>query len=405
MLKHQTTILTGLLPLFLLGCETGDIAGGSVGPVASECSEVSVQGKVIDKRRFETAGVTLGKWALGKLEYQNTPELSFVYSQATRNNIVSECLLRVAKKNKDIDSDDPEQVAYLRSFLHFVSTGPTPDKFIEYTRANPFPRRGNNPPSIMTQSSNPDVHLDMIEIPGGDFIMGSSKDEIDALLLEFKDKYPKVQKWFFEDELPKHPKHIATYWIDKYEVSNDQFEQFLNDSIGEKVDKPSTWDSREVPAGRRSHPVSGVDKFQAKAYCKWMSKRLPTEAEWEKASRGPNGNRYPWGNESRTDKLNAAESGRHDSIDVKTNNGDISYFGVLNMAGNVMELVDDGYVAYSGNNAESKQAIDAFEKRRGWTVARGSSFDEVLVDARGAGRRYFSPTHRGKDIGFRCSSD
>lgn len=251
----------------------------------------------------------------------------------------------------------------------------------------------------------PPKYENMIQIPAGDFIMGSSKEEIKHLISEMVPKYPQFQLWFFEDEMPKRKANLGTIWMDKFEVTNLQYSKFLSSQEGSSVTSPRSWDDRKVPPGKGNHPVTGVDKFQASAYCKFLGKRLPTEAEWEKAARGTNGNIYTWGNNLSVRDVNTAEIGRHDTTEVGTMRDDVSPYGILDMGGNVMELVIDGYKPYPDNDAETEKAKRAFVDREGWAVARGSSYEGVLYDARGANRRYFSPSHQGKDIGFRCTTD
>jgi formylglycine-generating enzyme required for sulfatase activity len=245
----------------------------------------------------------------------------------------------------------------------------------------------------------------MAKIPAGDFIMGSSAEELDRFVKEYQAKYPQTQRWFFEDEAPKHTKNLGAILIDKFEVTNSEYQEFLRSDDGESVEPPSTWSSRTAPPGKRNHPVAGVNKFQAQSYCKFRGKRLPTEAEWEKASRGPNGLIFPWGDQYEGKDVNTAELKRFDTTQVGIMKDDVSQYGVYDLGGNVMELVQDGYHAYTGNDAASKKTNETFSKREGWAVARGGSFESPIYDARGAGRRFFSPTHQGKDIGFRCARD
>jgi formylglycine-generating enzyme required for sulfatase activity len=255
------------------------------------------------------------------------------------------------------------------------------------------------------------IHDGMVPVPAGDFRMGSSKDEIKKVYEEFRTKYPRTQLWWFEDELPRHTENIGMFWIDKYEVTNAQFEKFLNSPDGAEINPPRLWESRSSPTGKHNHPVTSVDRFQAIAYCKFLGKRLATETEWEKAARGPQGNIYPWTNQPSMNDVNSAESERHSTTEVGTMKGDVSVYGVHDMGGNAMELVvgdkwpHHGYDAYAGFNGDSTEANDAFEKRRGWTITRGGSYDSLIFDSRGANRRYFSPNHRGSDIGFRCTSN
>ena len=120
----------------------------------------------------------------------------------------------------------------------------------------------------------------MIIIPGGEFIVGSNlvdeKRGIDVGV----------------DELPQRNFFLKSYYIDKYEVTSQQYKKFV-DATGNKP--PFDWEDGTYPSGEATFPVAHIDWFDADAYCRWQGKRLPTEVEWEKAARGTDGRIYPWG--------------------------------------------------------------------------------------------------------------
>ncbi len=128
---------------------------------------------------------------------------------------------------------------------------------------------------------------------------------------------------------------LKEFWIDKYEVTNAQYAQFVAKT---KRQPPSGWNGGAFPAGQDKRPVQGVTWDQAAAYCEWVSKRLPTEAEWEVAARGKGNNLYPWGDIADTVQLPEAETYPIGSISANS-----SAFGVFDMAGNVWEWVSDAY--------------------------------------------------------------
>jgi|GEM_PF-789933 len=111
-----------------------------------------------------------------------------------------------------------------------------------------------------------------VSIPAGEFIMGSATGR--------------------EDERPAHPVYLDAYELDRYEVTNAQYRRFLLATGGRP---PRYWTANAYPAGQADTPVVGVSWDDADAYCRWAGKRLPTEAEWEKACRGADGRMYPWG--------------------------------------------------------------------------------------------------------------
>jgi eukaryotic-like serine/threonine-protein kinase len=130
---------------------------------------------------------------------------------------------------------------------------------------------------------------------------------------------------------------LKEYWIDQYEVTNAEYAQFVK-----KTGKPSpaNWSGGTFPAGQDKRPVQGMTWDQAAAYCEWVNKRLPTEAEWEVAARGSEGNLYPWGNNANTVQL--PENETYPVGSIKANR---SRYGVFDMAGNVWEWVGDPYAA------------------------------------------------------------
>jgi formylglycine-generating enzyme required for sulfatase activity len=145
------------------------------------------------------------------------------------------------------------------------------------------------------------------------------------------------------DEFHMAPKEIrlAAFWIDNYEVANTHYKEFL-DATGHS--QPLNWPMGTFPAGRKDHPVNGVTWDQASAYCHWANKRLPTEAEWEVAARGPGPEPplYPWGSDSQAGG-DVNQLPLIDTYEVGTMPFNKSTFGVYDMAGNVWEWVGEPY--------------------------------------------------------------
>lgn len=169
----------------------------------------------------------------------------------------------------------------------------------------------------------------LIYVPGGEFVMGS-----DA----------------FSVERPPHAVRVSPFWIGRTEVSNARYRQFL-EATGTS---PTQYNSDPLYSDPQQ-PVVGVTWDDALAYCQWAGGRLPREAEWEFAARGSDGRLYPWGNAEPTEER--AVYGRifgkgGKPAPVGTTPGDVSPFGVLDMAGNAMEWCSDWYGPYPSDSSE-----------------------------------------------------
>jgi len=188
-------------------------------------------------------------------------------------------------------------------------------------------------PTASSPKENAEVESEMIEIPAGDFVMGTSEEEIDALCR----KYTVAPGWFIT-EAPKRKVHLDAFRIDKFPVTNAQYTKF----VAATGHQPSlSWRGKRCPENLLNHPVTGVRHNDALAYAEWVGKRLPTEEEWEKAARGPEGLIYPWGKDWDPGRCNfnpkPEESWGPGTSPVDAYPNGASPYGVLDMAGNVME--------------------------------------------------------------------
>ena len=221
----------------------------------------------------------------------------------------------------------------------------------------------------------------------------------------------------FSDEAPAKMIYLSSYYLDKYEVSNAKYTEFI---IATDHPAPAYWDHRKL--NQPNQPVTGVNWFDANTYCHWANKRLPSEAEWEKAARGPAGSIYPWGNKLEYSKANFAKgkSGQKyitDSVDAHADG--VSYYGVYNMSGNVFEWVQDWYSSNYYSTDETRNPIGPQSKNGNNIETINAKNEQGLKKKVIRGGSWFAPaqsittTHRfwndpinnsyGVGLGFRCA--
>lgn len=235
----------------------------------------------------------------------------------------------------------------------------------------------------------------MIFIPPGDFIIGSNQVDSQSLAKEFGER----EKNYYENEKPERKIFLKGFYIDKFEVTIKDYLAFMIETGHEA---PPNWLGSTILGERGTHPVSVVSWFDAKEHCEWAGKRLPTEEEWEKAARGPNGNQYPWGNKFDKEKANLAGE---DTVPVGKMTKDKSYYGVRDMAGNVMEWTLSWYKAYPGSNLQSKYLGGIYKVVRGGAGSFKGHYSLGIIYSRSPHREYYSPHGKGIDLGFRCAKD
>ena len=229
---------------------------------------------------------------------------------------------------------------------------------------------------------------EMVHVPAGWFVQGSPDDEPGA----------------DPDEHPQRRVYLDAFWIDRHEVTNRRYAAFAR-STGHRA--PLYWEGGEIPEGHEEYPVVGVSWADARAYAAWAGKRLPTEAQWEKAARGEHGALYPWGNE--WEEARANNTARMAS--VGSHPGDESPYGCLDMAGNAWEWCRDWYNLYVRyDQYPDHNPTGTEEWHRYWY--RGTHFRAVRggyytdgSPARAADRTGdVPPETRYWAIGFRCAA-
>ena len=204
--------------------------------------------------------------------------------------------------------------------------------------------------------------------------------------------------------MPQHVVFVSAYHIDLHEVTFREFDRFVSETQYQKAVVPVFEDDPSLLTDP-DQPAVGVSWVQAKGYCEWADKRLPTEAEWEKAARGEESLVWPWGNSFSAVFLNS--EGADDGYVYSAPPGQFemgrSPYGVYDMAGNVAEWVEDVYDPDYYNDSPFR--MPRGPKKGKHRVYRGGSWNDSLVNVRTAKRFAAAPHQAGAAIGFRCAMD
>ena len=289
--------------------------------------------------------------------------------------------------------------AHLNYGLQLVEEGRLEQAKMEFTRALDVKPDGGEataelsalagetpglPPVVLPVEATPTtppsaVEAAMIAIPAGEFTMGSEN---------------KIER-------PPHTVFVDAFEIDQFEVTNQEFEKFVAET-GYVTDAEKAGDTswRYYATNKPNYPVVKITWNDARAFCERAGKRLPTEAEWEKAARGTDARSYPWGNQWDAARANAKEAGNRGTTAVGSFPAGASPYGVLDMAGNVSEWTSDWFQPYPGYPGGDSEAQYFGEKYR---VIRGGGWfsDQNLV--RTSERSASSTILANDDVGFRCA--
>jgi iron(II)-dependent oxidoreductase len=236
---------------------------------------------------------------------------------------------------------------------------------------------------------------DMVRVPAGSFLMGSDSGPA--------------------DERPAHTVHVAEFRIDRTPVTNSQFAHFMS-AAGTQAPNGQRWydiddsDARihrragewRADPGYENHPVTEVSWYGAVAYCGWLRKRLPTEAEWEKAARGLDGRKFPWGDEAPDKNKAHFGGGWNDTRAVGSFPKGASPYGVLDMAGNGWEWVSSIYLPYPYNLLDGREDLERSDVRGTRGGGHDSSAEELTTTQRGR-KVSRNPRSGHHNIGFRCA--
>ena len=249
---------------------------------------------------------------------------------------------------------------------------------------------------------------EMVRIPAGEFQMGSNDSEAD------------------EEEKPVHTVYVDEFYIDKYEVTNAQYKAFIDANPQWRKDRIPReyhdghylwfWDGNNYPKGEPDHPVVCVSWYAAMAYAQWAGKRLPTEAEWEKAARGDLvGKVYPWGNTIDNSKANYNKTNYGNPGTTPVGKYPSNGYGLYDMSGNVhewcLDKADGNFYANSPHENpiagidNITHLINNFRNVKSFRICRGGSWVNAPRKMRIAGRYGEPPMTSKYYLGFRCARD
>lgn len=248
--------------------------------------------------------------------------------------------------------------------------------------------RMTEPAAGMRRVSGRDGKL-MVWVPAGTFRMGASPGDGAAAY----------------DEHPAHTVSVEGFWLDATEVTNSEYRRCVDDQVCTPPSRTADFDD----PGSADHPVLGVTWFQAATYARWAGRRLPTEAEWERAARGGSPTRYPWGDEWQVGLANSIETGGRDRWGDSSPVGSFppTAWGLLDLLGNASEWVADVshrnyWDAPSDGRAWNQLNGEWVERQR---VIRGGSFTSTPSRLRVSFREQRSPYGSSRATGFRCADD
>ena len=267
------------------------------------------------------------------------------------------------------------------------------------------------PPKVLVITEP--IRIELVRVPAGEFLMGTPPENLPGLVKEYGGK----EEWF-KDKTSKQCLFVPNFYIARYPVTVEQFDAFVRATgyqtdaeregfgwawTGEEWQKESgaSWRHPRGPQSevksKANHPVTQVTWEDAQAFCKWARVRLPSEAEWEKATRGVDGRAYPWGNQAPNEKLCNFGNKVGDTSPVGAYPDGASPYGALDLAGNVWEWCSSEYKDYPYRVDDGRENLteSALRVLRGGSI--GSEASNVRCTVRGSDR----PHYRDVDRGFR----
>ena len=253
-----------------------------------------------------------------------------------------------------------------------------------------------------------------LHIPGGTFLQGSTEEGVEAGIELCRQYYQPCNRWFYEEEYPQYEVTLSPFVIDQHEVTNQQYRRCVEAGVCSEPLECKKGEPTYQDVDKADHPVVCVNWEEARSYCEWVGGRLPTEAEWEYASRGTESRTFPWGDEFIGSKLNYcdlncnqshADPGVDDGYGRTSPVGSYpegkSWVGVEGLGGNVSEWVNDWHGDYGPESLKDPIGPDSGSDK----VIKGCSWYFPPVYCRGANRGSVNPEVTMDYLGFRCVSN
>ena len=244
----------------------------------------------------------------------------------------------------------------------------------------------------------------MVYVPEGRFRMGTTRDQIRQLLKPHFDKEMLAGNQFtrllkingFDSELPRHVAETHAFYVDKTEVTNKEYKEFIKETGHEA---PQHWENGSYPEDRANYPVANVSLADARAYAEWAGKKIPTEVQWEKAARGTDARLYPWGDVFDPSLCRHMKKEDAGAVAVGSSPPGASPYGSLDMIGNVMEWTRSRLQPYEGNELENSQYEEDLRVLKGGAWYR---IELAPIPSRAASRYPAEPGGKKLSRGFRC---
>jgi formylglycine-generating enzyme required for sulfatase activity len=250
--------------------------------------------------------------------------------------------------------------------------------------------QGPLPPKRVSEVDGKAMRL----VPAGEFIMGTDRTDPENTHLKIGTVKP-----LYKDQRPEHRVHLDAFYIDEKEVTNREYKKFIDATQFPEL--PGHWEEGAFPEGTGDLPVTNVTWREALTYALWAGKRLPTEAQWEKAARGTDGRLFPWGDEYQKGWANVGIDGAKALAPGGSYPKDVSPYQVFDMAGNIMEWTASWYQPYPGNDYHFKKFGKEFKVLRGNGFQKGGHY--FLEAYRYAFyRTEAKPDEYFENVGFRC---